>query len=160
MNKTMQQDRKSRLPRRRRGFTLLEVLLLVGVLGVVGAAAGQAMQVAAKIPSETDMHFQIETRLISKMEEIRAMQFDAIAVGNPSTLSDEVPIGPKDLRYDRRVVVSFADPGNGLALEAYRASSVDTFKKVTVTCGGQSATIFITKYGANDPSAERALQAK
>jgi len=123
-----------RKTKKQRGFSLIEVLLLVSVLGIVGGAAGQAMMVVAKVPSQTDLHFQIETRLISKMETIRAMDFDNIN----DSLTDSVPIGPQDTMYLRNVEVINID-GNG---DGYADL---TFKQVTITCGGQSVTMFVSK---------------
>src|ERR1035437_1492517 len=109
-----------------RGFSLMEVLLLVVVLGIVGAAAGQALQAVAKVPSQTDTVFQIETQMISKMEQIRSMTFDNVPTG--TGLSDTVQIA--GMSYNRTVTVALADPNGGGASA--------TFKQVTVACGGQS----------------------
>jgi Tfp pilus assembly protein PilV len=120
-----------------RGFSLLEVMLLVIVLGIVGGAAGRALQSMAKVPGQTDQNFQIETRLISKMEEIRALTFDAITAGIPNqTLSDTVVIS--GVSYNRTVnVTAMANPdGSG---------NSGTFKEVTITCGGQSVSSRISK---------------
>jgi len=123
-----------RKTKKQRGFSLIEVLLLVTVLGIVGGAAGQAMIVVAKVPSQTDMHFQIETRLISKMETIRALDFDDIN----DTLTDSVPIGPQSTIYARTVTVTnIAGSGGG--------TPDSTFKQITITCGGQSVTMFVAK---------------
>jgi len=116
----------------------MEVLLLVLVLGIVGGAAGQALQSIAKVPGQTDLNFQIETRLISKMEEIRALDFDAIDVGSPSLLSDTVPIGPQAVSYARTVAVALIDANGDGAPEA-------TFKQITITCGGQCVTMLLAK---------------
>jgi hypothetical protein len=120
----------------RRGFSLMEVLLLVVVLGIVGGAAGRALQAVAKVPGETDLNFQIESQLVSKMEAIRSLPFDSVAIGNYSTLSDIVYI--QNVAYYRAVIVTNADAnGDG--------SSEATFKQVTVSCGGQAVTTLISK---------------
>jgi prepilin-type N-terminal cleavage/methylation domain-containing protein len=123
--------------RPKRGFSLMEVLMLVVILGIVGAAAGKALTAMGKVPGQTDLNYQLETRLISKVEQIRAMPFDSIFAGNPSTsLSDTVTIS--GVTYPRTVVVAFADgDGNG--------SPDITFKQVTVTCAGRSISTLISK---------------
>jgi len=120
-----------------RGFSLLEVLVLVVVIAIVGAAAGRALQTVARTPVLTDQTFQLETQLISKMESIRAMTFDNIAVGSPnSTLSDIVTVS--GTTYQRIVTVALADANGDGSAEA-------TFKIITVTCGGQSISTMITR---------------
>jgi prepilin-type N-terminal cleavage/methylation domain-containing protein len=117
---------------RRRGFSLVEVLILVAVLGIVGAAAGRALQAAAKMPVTTENNLEIETALITKMESIRALAFANIAVGAPNaTLSDTVTIGGTS--YARTVTVALADAnGDG--------NAESTFKTITVTCNGMTVT--------------------
>jgi prepilin-type N-terminal cleavage/methylation domain-containing protein len=121
----------------RRGFSLIEVLVLVAVIGIVGAAAGRALQNIARTPVSSDQNFQVETQLISKMEAIRAMGFDSIAVGSPNgTLTDSVTIGGTS--YTRTVTVALADVNGDGAAEA-------NVKVITVTCGAQTVTTLISK---------------
>ena len=96
-----------------RAFSLIEVLVLVVVLGIVGAAAGRALQAVVRTPVLTDQSFQLETQIVSKMEDIRAKSFDSVAVGSPNaTLSDIVTVG--GVNYQRTVTVAYADAdGNG-----------------------------------------------
>jgi type II secretory pathway pseudopilin PulG len=127
----------TRHAKKSKGFSLVEVLLLVVVLGIVGAAAGRALQVIAKVPDQTDQNFQLETRLISKMEQVRSLGFDAVTVGNPNTtLSDTVTVSGKN--YPRIVVVALADGDGNAAADA-------TLKQITVTCAGRSVSTLISK---------------
>ncbi|GEM_PF-2234199 len=140
-NITQTIEKPSRAVRRktahRRAFSLLECLMLVVILGIIGVAAGNALQNVAKSPGITNQSLQIETQLISKMEQIRSLPFDSVAIGNPNaTLSDYVTIG--NALYQRTVVVAQADAnGDGMA-------DVN-FKSINVTCGGQSITTYISK---------------
>jgi prepilin-type N-terminal cleavage/methylation domain-containing protein len=122
---------------KKRGFSLMEVLMLVAILGIVGAAAGRALISMGKVPGQTDLSYQLETRLISKLEEIRALHFDTVAVGSPNpTLSDYV--GVSGVSYPRTVTVVLADgDGNG--------SADATFKQVTVTLAGRSISTLISR---------------
>jgi hypothetical protein len=124
---------------RRRAFSLMEVLILVVVLGIVAAAAGRALQAVARTPVTTDEIFQLETQMISKMEELRAQPFDTLIVG-PGTVST-VTVGnaPGTVKtYQMTVEIALADAdGNGLP-EA-------NFKQVKVSLAGQSITTLVTK---------------
>jgi len=128
----IKEQRFSKAFRHRLGFSYIEIMVLVAILGVVGAAGGRMLQTIAKVPSETDTLFQIETGLVSKMEEIRGMRFVDIFEGD--YLSDSVLIGSK--WYPRTVSVELANPGPGV---------VESFKHVTITCGGQSVAILFTE---------------
>ena len=129
----MQRKRKSS----GRGFSLMEVLLLLVILGIVGVAAGTAIQAVAKSPGNNDVAFQIEIQLLSKMEQIRALSFDSIATGSPNAaLSDTVTIG--STQYPRTVTVALADANGDGNADA-------TFKSITVTCGGQTVVTLISR---------------
>ena len=129
--------RRANISPAHRGFSLMEVLVLVVVIAIVGAGAGRALQTVARTPVITDQTYQVETQLISKMESIRAMTFDSIAVGSPnSSLSDIIVVSGTN--YQRTVTVALADAnGDGTA--------DNTFKRITVTCGGQTITTLIAR---------------
>ena len=117
----------------------MEVLVMVVVLGIVGAAAGQALQAMARTPVAADETFQIETQIISKMEELRCQTFAAVVVGSTnSTVSiGDATVGGAVKYYQMTVVVSLADAnGDGVA-DA-------TLKQISITCGGQTMTTLIS----------------
>lgn len=127
----------SRARRRAAAFSLMECLMLIVILGIVGVGAGQALQSVAKSAGQTDTAFQIETQLLSKMEQIRALAFDSVAVGAPnSALTDTLTINNQS--YARTVTVALADANGDGVVEA-------NFKQITVTCGGQSVSTCISK---------------
>ena len=108
--------------------------MLVVALGIIGTAAGTAMQVMAKAPAQTDAYFQIETQLISKMEQIRSLPFASVTVG--TGLSDSITVN--GTTYQRSVTVILTD-GNADGI-------ADTsFKQVTVTCGNQTISTLIAQ---------------
>ncbi len=134
---TTRLTKKSSIRTARLGFSLMEVLVLVVVIAIVGAAAGKALQTVARTPVLTDQTFQLETQLISKMESIRAMTFDNVAVGSPNaTLSDIVTVS--GTTYQRTVTVALADANGDGNVE-------NNFKLITVTCGGQSISTMISR---------------
>jgi prepilin-type N-terminal cleavage/methylation domain-containing protein len=123
--------------RMKRGFSLVEVMVLVVVLGIVGSAAGTALQAMIKSPGQTDQFYQIEMQTISKMEAIRALSFDQIALGNPNgSLTDMIAIN--NTYYQRVVTVTLADANGDGTVDA-------TFKQITVTCGGQSVSTLLSR---------------
>jgi type II secretory pathway pseudopilin PulG len=136
----------ARLPNRRRAFSLLEVLILVSVIAIIGAAVGRSLQAVAATPVKNDQAFQIETQLISKMESLRATASANFAALDPSTAtglySDTVTIA--NITYQRNVTVSYVDPTSAGPADT---ASVTTCKRVTVTCGGQTLSLFVTQGG-------------
>jgi len=113
--------------RARRGVTLPEAMLLILILALVAVAAGTGLQAVVKVPKANDDILATSNALASKMEEVRALGFAGLPVGN--TLSDTVTINGTLL--NRSVVVSLYDAdGSGTA-------DADC-KQISVTIGGQS----------------------
>jgi hypothetical protein len=126
--------------RRRQAFSLMEVLVLVVVLGIVAASAGRALQAVARTPVTTDEVFQIETQMISKMEELRCSAFDALLVG---TTNNTISIGdlniPGAAKYHQMTVtIELGDPDANGITDA-------TFKQLTVSVAGQSITTLVAR---------------
>ena len=136
----------ARRPVRRRAFSLIEVLVLVSVIAIVGAAVGRSLQAVAATPVKNDQAFQIETQLISKMETLRAMASSNFGSLIPSTAtglySDTVTIA--NATYQRNVIVAYVDPNSAGPADT---ASVTTCKRITVTCGGQTLSLFVTQGG-------------
>jgi hypothetical protein len=93
----------------------MESLMLVVMLGIVGTGASQALIAVAKVPTYTDATLTDETALVSRLEQMRSIQFDSVPIGgNVSPYSDS-SIG---------VDVAYADPRGG-------ASPSTKWKKIT-----------------------------
>jgi hypothetical protein len=118
----------------------MEVLVLVVVLGIVAAAAGRALQAVARAPVTTDEVFQLETQMISKMEELRAQTFDSLIVGSTqSTISIGDLNIPGAARYHQMTVaIALADADSNGIVDA-------NFKQITVSVAGQSITTLVTR---------------
>ncbi len=125
----------SAIRRRRRGFTLIEAMLLVVVLAIVATATGAILMAAIKAPAVNNTNLSIDTALKSKMEYLEAQKFANLTVGSPSTLSDTVTIG--GTVYPRTVNISLADPNGG-------SNPQPNFKLVQVQIGGQSLYTLVT----------------
>lgn len=121
---------------RRRGFTLIEAMLLVVVLSIVALATGTILIAAIKAPAINNTNLSIDTALKSKMEYLEAQPFANLTVGTPSSLSDSVTIN--GTVYPRTVDVSLADPNGG-------SSPQPNFKLIQVQIGGQSLYTLVTQ---------------
>jgi type II secretory pathway pseudopilin PulG len=142
---------------RRRAFSLIEVLILVAVIAVIGAAAGRVLQTVASTPVKNDQAFQIETQLISKMETLRALASSNYAALDPSTAtslySDTFTIS--GTTYQRTVTVAYLDAtsmntstsASGPSDSATPPLTHPYCKHITVSCAGQSLSDFITEGG-------------
>jgi type II secretory pathway pseudopilin PulG len=64
---------------RPRGFTLLEALLLVVILGISGAAIGRALNAMTKSPEQNNIRLATDAALLDKMESLRATPWTQLA---------------------------------------------------------------------------------
>jgi hypothetical protein len=116
--------------RNRRGISLLECLMLVTVLGIMGAGAGQALISITKVPGQTNTTLDNETHLVSKMEQLRAMNYDALTIG---TAVDE--FSDNNMMVD----IAYADPHGGLNYSLF-------WKQITVrNADGRQLTMMVSK---------------
>jgi type II secretory pathway pseudopilin PulG len=100
----------------RRGISLLESLVLVVILSIVATGAGQSLLAITKIPVQTDATLLEENALVSKMEQMRGVSFDNLAIG--TALS---PYSEGSMAVD----VAYGDPAGG-------GSPNTNWKQVTV----------------------------
>ena len=111
--------------------------MLVIILGIVGASAGQILQATAKSIPQADTQLQIETGLVSTMESLRGKTFDQLLVGSPSsTVVSAVTIN--GVSVAPTVNVTLADANGDGAADA-------TFKQITVQIQGQSLSTLVNK---------------
>jgi hypothetical protein len=115
--------------RRSRGLSLMEVLMLVTILGIVGAGAGLSLQAVAKTPGQTDTILVSQTNLVSKMEELRSIPFDTLPTG-----TNVAPYSTSAVKVD----IAYADPYGGTGGNAF-------FKRITVTSNGTSLVTLVCK---------------
>jgi type II secretory pathway pseudopilin PulG len=99
----------------RRGLSLLESLMLVVILSIVAAGAGQSLMAITKIPTQADASLVEENTLVSKLEQMRSVGFDNLTIGTAIT-----PYSDGSVSVD----VAYADPAGG-------ASANVNWKQVT-----------------------------
>jgi hypothetical protein len=107
---------KRRCRRQPRGLSLAECLMLMVVMAITGAGTGTVLSSIAKIPTQTNTNFQEGTSLVSKMEQVRAANFDALPVGTAVS-----PYTDNGVYVD----IALADPSGGATPNA-------NWKKITV----------------------------
>ena len=120
---------RSNGPHQRRGLSLIESLMLVVILAIVAAGAGQSLLAITKIPAQADATLVDETALVSKLELMRAANFDSLTVGTAITpFSDAVLVD-----------VALADPAGG-------AIANPNWKQITVRyADGRQLTTMVSK---------------
>jgi type II secretory pathway pseudopilin PulG len=119
---------------RRTGFSLLESMILVVILGIVSLSFGICLQTSVRVAPAVDLRLAIHTRLVDKMEDLASLDFATISAN--SGLSDSVTIGNQS--YSRTVTVSPYDAdGNG--------SADSDCLEVTVTINGQYLKTRVTQ---------------
>ena len=117
----------------RGAFTLIEAMILLVVLSIVSVGAGVALQGLAQGPKGTDFQLAVNTAIISKMEEVRALPFTSMTVG--TSLSDTTSINGTS--YARTVTIALADPTGG--------GNQSDFKQITVAVNGQSLVTLVAQ---------------
>jgi prepilin-type N-terminal cleavage/methylation domain-containing protein len=117
--------------KRRRGFTLVEAMLVLVVMSIIALAAGVGLQSIARAPSGNDAQLVVDNYIMDKLESLRATDFASLTVG---TTTDTVSI--RGTNYTRTTVIALAD--------ADGSGSTDTdFKQITVTLNGRSLSTFV-----------------
>lgn len=133
------------MARSSRGFTLLEAMLVVAVLGVVSLAVSIGLASASHTPENTDRVLAISDELVSELEKWRSCAFGASPWPStlPYTLTDTVTlsVGGQSLTYPRTTTITNWDPQN----LSSNASPQTDFVQVQVTIGGRSLTEYLTK---------------
>ena len=117
----------------RKGFTLLEAMLVVAIVGIVAVGAGIGLQSVAKLPEQSDLSLAINSVLVDRMEQMRATAFSGLAA-KATALSGNVTINGNT--YTCTVTAALADAdGNG--------TTDSDFEQVTVTIGTKSLSTYI-----------------
>ncbi|HVX87110.1 MAG TPA: hypothetical protein VH253_20160 [Phycisphaerae bacterium] len=125
--------------RLRAGFTLLEAVILVTILGIVGVGVGIGLQATARVPEGVEDRLSVQTLLMQKMEEVSTISFASLAAGKDDSgnaLSDTVTV--KGKTANRTVTVAAADADGDGNPDA-------DFLEITVTINGQSLKTRVCK---------------
>ncbi len=121
------------MPCRRSGFTLVEVLLSIAILGVSALAISRVYTAGPATAEIRVAEGRTNSALRSRMEKLQAMQFDHLSSG-----SETVVIQGDDLTLSW--TVSAVDLDGDLTPEA-------SAKLITVTLGDRSLTTIVVDHG-------------
>ena len=99
---------------RPRGFTLLEALLLVVILGISGAAIGRALAAMGRSPEQNNIRLATEAALLDKMEALRGTPWTQLSAdaNNPGTsaFTDTLTLPDANTTITRTVYIIYINP--------------------------------------------------
>lgn len=99
----------------RRGFTMVEALLLVGVLGVTGGIVGQSLSTMSNSAAQNNAMLMVNDQLMAQMEYLRSV-YKTLGAGWSNTSNVALPNGTSCTMTS---TISTADPGVGSAQSNY-----------------------------------------
>ncbi|HWB54249.1 MAG TPA: type II secretion system protein [Tepidisphaeraceae bacterium] len=119
-----------------RGFTLVEALLLVGVLGVTADIVAQSLLSMSNTAVQNNNALLVNDALLSQMEYLRSA-YKNITPGWSDTSSIA------GTTYSITSAVSNADPKQGQSDDDHTTST--TFLSLSVQCGDQIMTTYVSE---------------
>src|SRR5439155_286801 len=127
----------------KRGFTLIEAMVLLVILSIVSVAAGIGLQSVIKAPTAADQIMAIDNFEVDTLEQWKVKTWAAMnpssPYATPYSVSDTVTINGKN--YTRMVVVSDADPASP---ESGGTPQPD-FRRITVVINSQRMRTYVAK---------------
>ena len=120
--------------RRGGGFTLLEALILLTILGIISVGAAVGLQSSAKVPSGVDARLAIDRQLTTAMEQTKqtAMSSWATLAGSTSTVT------VNGTSYTQTITVTAQNAPDG-------SGACTDYVLVTVQIGAQSMTTYLAQ---------------
>ncbi len=119
-----------RVSRFKTGFTLIEAMVLLVVLGIISVAASVGLAGISRAPYIDETQLGISNELVDKLEQLKGTAFASLASG-----SDTTTVNGKS--YTRTWTVANANPdGTGTKTD---------FDQVSVTINNQTLTTWITQ---------------
>jgi len=116
---------------RRSGFTLIEAMILMVILGVVSLGVGVSLRSLISVPESNNRVLAVSSLLVDKMEYLRSLGYSTLSTtanGTDSPIIDNVT-------YSRSWTIT-ANPGG-----TYDAN----FLQISVTIGNRTLTTGVTK---------------
>jgi prepilin-type N-terminal cleavage/methylation domain-containing protein len=134
------------LPRRRRGLTLIECVIVLAIMSIVAVGVGWGMQALTGSSRANEQEEVISTEITSELEKWRTTPFAtlaALAAGTGTTTSDNVTLSVAggSVSLPRKVAVTQMDPNNPAANVAPQAD----FVQVQVTIATRTEALWVTK---------------
>ena len=113
-----------------RGYTLIEALLMVVILGIVGAGIGSSLIGTQWNTRDNDKTLLIDNTLVAQMETLRATwQSQSLGVQ-----TSQITVG--GTAYTMTVDIEKADPNGG--------GAQSTFFSLTIQIAGQSLCTYVS----------------
>jgi type II secretory pathway pseudopilin PulG len=116
-----------------RAFSLMEAMVLIVILGIVGAGTGRALVAVTHTPESNDVQFQLELSMVSEMERLRSISFDKLIVGTYIT-----GVNVYKTHYPMTLVIDVNDPNDD-------GHPQPELKSITITVAGRSLTTLVSK---------------
>lgn len=110
--------------REQQGISLLETLLVVGVLGFIAVAFLSALATGSRATGTLDEHVQAESLARSQLEQIKNALYDPVNPTSPTDPSNYLAVDNTPANYSVSYAVTYPE---------YPSSNWQRLQKITVT---------------------------
>ncbi|HEY1683336.1 MAG TPA: type II secretion system protein [Tepidisphaeraceae bacterium] len=137
--KTQNNNSIVRRCKRRLGFTMVESVMLVSILGVTAGVVGQSLTTMANSAEANNLNLEINDQLMAQMEVLRSTYTTATPAPTSSTpWTKSTPVTLSNGKtYTLNSTIAWADPGQG--------STQSNFLQLQVTLGNQAMSTYVSQ---------------